>query len=127
MDQLRQLLNEKSARESAGPRILVEIDSRTSGAVGGGLVVEVGKGIYEIGEKHLAELEALVERDRAGIEAARVDSQRHHEVMIASGKNERSFAPSMEASFRHLTMPKRDVKPFDSVRRVEDKASGKKS
>lgn len=117
MDIVRTLLNEKAAEKAAGPKIPVEVTSTTYGAMGG-VVIEVGTHRYEVTERGLAELESLVEREPSLVEQARAHYERHRERVLETKKNDLSFLPSLEGSFRLLHG--RDIRPFKSVKRLDD-------
>jgi hypothetical protein len=109
MDALRTLLNEKHAEAASGPKIAIEYESTTFGAIGG-VVLEPGKHRVEVFERGLREIDKV----RQALE----HHERHRERVLAEKKNDLSFEPSFEGSFRLLHG--RDVRPLKSVKRIED-------
>jgi hypothetical protein len=117
MDALRTLLNEKHAEAASGPKIAIEYESTTFGAIGG-VVLEPGKHRVEVFERGLREIESLVETELDKVRQALEHHERHRERVLAEKKNDLSFEPSFEGSFRLLHG--RDVRPLKSVKRIED-------
>lgn len=102
-----------------GRMVKVEIDSRASGAHAG-VVIQCGKHPYEIHERDVPALEALVETRKDKLASARD----HYESSLEEfqrAKGAGLVRPSLEASFQIVARDQ--IKPFDSVRVVAEKKS----
>lgn len=124
MDILRQLLGEKAAERASGPKVEVEVTSRSS-FVDLETYFETGTHVVQVPEKFLGALEALVESDADAIRAAEAHHLAHRETVLATKKNELSFQPSFEGSFRLLHQ--RDVRPLVAIKRASAPTEKKKA
>jgi hypothetical protein len=112
-------------------KVRVRVVSTADGVVECGLVIQAGDNELLVYASDITKLEALVETDEEAMHAA----ERDHRIHLAEieekrrarggdGKDveldtERAYRPSLAASFRQVN--RRNMKPFKSVQRLDDK------